>query len=277
MHLSADQRTQEIQIPGWLCDMIYQCLKPEPEHRFTNGVALHTYLLVHRLSANKTSAAPIATSVQEEVATSSTKAASVPLRHTPPTEPVAQPAFAPRRKALLPALALGAIFSAIGFVAFYKSDHGAQTAPAQQVSRVMPAPVPEASAVPQKASTAESRSVVVEATPHRTVATHVRASGIKGTAPASSVLRQIKHPWKPEGTTLDLHSGLGSYRVLSKAHFFNRPDESTERNAFIVHWNNAVLKPIKEENDFLYIVFTNIWGQTSKGWLRKKDLVRVDE
>jgi serine/threonine-protein kinase len=44
-----------------------------------------------------------------------------------------------------------------------------------------------------------------------------------------------------------------------------------------VHWNNAVIKPIEEKNDFIYIVFTNHWGQTSKGWLRKKDLRRIDE
>lgn len=67
---------------------------------------------------------------------------------------------------------------------------------------------------------------------------------------------------------------LGAYKVKSKAYFHNQPDESTRRNAFIVHWNNAVLRPLKEENDFVYIIFTNQEGQTSKGWLRKKDLVK---
>ena len=70
---------------------------------------------------------------------------------------------------------------------------------------------------------------------------------------------------------------LGAYRVRSKAHFHNQPDESTRRNAFIVHWNNAILHPSQEQNDFVYIVFTNHEGQTSKGWLRKKDLIRVEE
>jgi serine/threonine-protein kinase len=63
--------------------------------------------------------------------------------------------------------------------------------------------------------------------------------------------------------------------VISKAFFYTKPDESTKRTAHIVHWNNALLTPIKEENDFFYIVFTNHFGQTSKGWLRKKDVVRV--
>ena len=68
---------------------------------------------------------------------------------------------------------------------------------------------------------------------------------------------------------------LGAYKVRSRAYFHNQPDESTRRNAFIVHWNNAVLHPREEQNDFVYIVFTNHEGQTTRGWLRKKDLIRV--
>lgn len=67
---------------------------------------------------------------------------------------------------------------------------------------------------------------------------------------------------------------LGSYKVRSRAYFHNAPDETTRRNAFIVHWNNAVLHPLKEEGEFIYIVFTNHLGQTSRGWLRKQDLIR---
>jgi eukaryotic-like serine/threonine-protein kinase len=69
-------------------------------------------------------------------------------------------------------------------------------------------------------------------------------------------------------------TGLGAYKVRSTAYFHNAPDERTRRRAFIVHWNNAVLHPLKEENDFVYVVYTNDEGQTTKGWLRKKDLLK---
>jgi eukaryotic-like serine/threonine-protein kinase len=69
-------------------------------------------------------------------------------------------------------------------------------------------------------------------------------------------------------------TGLGAYKVRSIAYFHNAPDERTRRKAFIVHWNNAVLHPLKEENDFVYVVYTNDEGQTTKGWLRKKDLLK---
>jgi len=67
----------------------------------------------------------------------------------------------------------------------------------------------------------------------------------------------------------------GRYKVRNKAFFHNEPSADTRRNAFIVHWNNAVLKPLNEKNGFIYVVFTNHLGQTSKGWLSKADLVEV--
>jgi hypothetical protein len=71
--------------------------------------------------------------------------------------------------------------------------------------------------------------------------------------------------------------GMDFYMVKSKAYFHNEPDASTKRNTFIVHWNKSILIPVKEENDFVYVVFTNGEGQTSRGWLKKKDLIQVYE
>ena len=67
---------------------------------------------------------------------------------------------------------------------------------------------------------------------------------------------------------------LGAYRVKSKAYFHSAPNERTRRKGFITHWNNSVLHPLKEQNDFVYVVYTNDEGQTSKGWLRKRDLIK---
>jgi eukaryotic-like serine/threonine-protein kinase len=61
-----------------------------------------------------------------------------------------------------------------------------------------------------------------------------------------------------------------------QVYFHNKPDERTRRNAFINRWNKAVLKPLDEENGFVYIVYTNKWGQTSKGWMLKKQLTPLN-
>jgi serine/threonine-protein kinase len=65
--------------------------------------------------------------------------------------------------------------------------------------------------------------------------------------------------------------------AVTKAYFHNEPDESTRRAAFINIWNKAILTPTEERNGFVYIVFTNHQGQTSRGWMRKKDLKPVSE
>lgn len=60
------------------------------------------------------------------------------------------------------------------------------------------------------------------------------------------------------------------------AHFHNAPDEHTRRNAFINHWNKAILHPLEEKNGFIYILYKNDEGQVSKGWLDKKDLKQLN-
>jgi serine/threonine-protein kinase len=83
-------------------------------------------------------------------------------------------------------------------------------------------------------------------------------------------------PKTNEDTTTSTEKNLGSYRLaVDKAYFHNSPDESTRRNAFIVHWNNVVLNALDERDGFVYIVFTNHLGQTSRGWIRKADLKQV--
>jgi len=71
---------------------------------------------------------------------------------------------------------------------------------------------------------------------------------------------------------------IGQYKILDKAYFHDKPDKSTRRNAFLLHWNNsyATLKALEEKNGFIYVVFRNHQNQTSKGWLLKKDLKPVE-
>jgi serine/threonine-protein kinase len=79
----------------------------------------------------------------------------------------------------------------------------------------------------------------------------------------------------PDTVTENEDTGKSRYTVKSKAFFHDQPDEATRREAFIVSWNNARLTPLEEKNGFIYVVFTNHLGQTSKGWLRLQDLVAV--
>ena len=62
------------------------------------------------------------------------------------------------------------------------------------------------------------------------------------------------------------------YAVITRAYFYSQPNESTRRRVYMNHSNHVVLNPIDEKNGFIYIVYTNRRGQTTKGWLNKKDL-----
>jgi serine/threonine-protein kinase len=74
-------------------------------------------------------------------------------------------------------------------------------------------------------------------------------------------------------------AGKTAYKIINKAYFHNAPDERTKRNAFVVHWNNSytTINPLYEKNGFVYVVFHNHLNQTSKGWLRKKDLKPIEQ
>ncbi|HVK97403.1 MAG TPA: protein kinase [Flavisolibacter sp.] len=69
---------------------------------------------------------------------------------------------------------------------------------------------------------------------------------------------------------------IGQYRVLAaKAFFHTNPDESTRREAYI--FAGDPITALEEQNDFIYTEFRNSRNQLTKGWLRKKDLVTVEE
>jgi serine/threonine-protein kinase len=69
---------------------------------------------------------------------------------------------------------------------------------------------------------------------------------------------------------------VGKYKARSVAYFHDEPDETTRRRAFINQWNKA-FNAINEKDGFIYVIFTNDEGQVSKGWLRKRDLIPVND
>ena len=70
---------------------------------------------------------------------------------------------------------------------------------------------------------------------------------------------------------------IGQYKVQSpRAYFHNEPDQAARRGAYLIP-SNDVIAALDEQNGFIYTEFTNNKGQTSKGWIRKSDLIMLDE
>ncbi len=62
------------------------------------------------------------------------------------------------------------------------------------------------------------------------------------------------------------------YTVISRAYFYRSPEENTRKNIYLNNWINTTLIPTDEKNGFVYVVYTNKKGETTSGWLNKKDL-----
>ena len=136
-----------------------------------------------------------------------------------------------------------------------KADQPAaeQTTPAKVRDRTTSAPrsVPERTPQPQVSprNTSPTDAAPVDAAP-------VDADPVAGATPGANAKR---------------------YTLASKyAYFHNEPDQSTRRAANINIWNNARLTPLAERNGFVYVVYVNEQGQTSRGWLLKENLKPID-
>jgi len=51
---TGEQRLQEMQVPGWLVNVVYKCLEKIPANRFSNGIALQDTIIQNSISAGNT-------------------------------------------------------------------------------------------------------------------------------------------------------------------------------------------------------------------------------
>ncbi len=66
---------------------------------------------------------------------------------------------------------------------------------------------------------------------------------------------------------------IGTYKVTSKANFYNNADENTLRSSFISAGNKTV-NALEDKNGFIYVEYVNDNGMINRGWLSKKDLTK---
>jgi serine/threonine-protein kinase len=71
---------------------------------------------------------------------------------------------------------------------------------------------------------------------------------------------------------------IGQFKVAAeRAYFHNEPNESTRRSSAYLIPSEEIIEALDEKNGFLYVEFTNSKGQMSKGWVRREDLMTLDE
>ena len=83
-----------------------------------------------------------------------------------------------------------------------------------------------------------------------------------------------------DGTIQNIPAGSENvskdYTVITKAYFYSEPDIRKPKSLYLEPRQNLVLEPTKDQNGFVYVIYINKKGQTTRGWLNKKDLQPVE-
>lgn len=181
-----------------------------------------------------------------------------------------------RTKAFSYALILAAaLLAGFGGYYFYLQHQPQNPVIAKRNTAIIPAPVETEATAPADPVTVGNETET-DLQPVEATGTKNQEANAEEIQDKSAAKQPVSADESPASTGNSATSDAEQYKVISKAYFHDEPDESTRRKAFIIHWNNAVLTPQQEKNGFVYVVFTNHLGQISKGWLRKKDLQKLN-
>jgi eukaryotic-like serine/threonine-protein kinase len=307
-----EKKALEMQVPEWLVKLIYTCLEKSPEARFRNGVALQEFISHHRIytpevagivkSGDEKWQSVVAEKdfeLQDLKAIISRQDKELQMMRQKAVSRGEAPVNAERNmvskaafNALLIVLFLVGGLAIYGFF-FNTSVVGAANADdnswtisdslSVQNEQSNLAILENRRAAKEKKKKEEKKQQQANdsATAQKVTSTQEQNNGKpvqKDSMASEAANADVEEEPAEEDNTENDNTAKNKdirYKVRNKAYFHNEPDESTRRDAFIVHWNNAVLKPLEEKNGFIYIVFTNHLGQVSKGWLSKSDLIQV--
>lgn len=310
-----DKRARESDIPEWLITAIYKCLKKKPENRFANGAELHEYIInnsIQQSTQKQTEYAGVVKDdsqkilkdqkqLQQQVSQYKQQidnkqkeidelkvfinSRGNEIKYLP--SKIKETAFIPARKGvsktafsilLLLTMALGA-FSAYNLFKNKNSTDTKQLSKSETkfLDTVVTANEPAEKKVEEKKENpALKKQVQKELVDKTNNATEKDNQQVKESETSNNDVPKDTQQVKQQ-TQEAQPKATHQYMVTSKAYFYNSPDESARRNAFVVPSNNAIINALDEQNDFVYVVFTNQLGQSSKGWLRKIDLQPLNE
>ena len=281
-----DRRMHEMQVPQWLLDMIRKCLEKDPLKRFANGTEVYEFILRHSTATADSSDLTVLLQqenkkLREENSQLKSRLAAAP---PPPSMPLsgnsaqagapvytAPPAASTRssRSLVLPI----ALVSVIGLVILFfvlKANRSNDTGTDVADSSTAVEQTTEAIPRPKKENDPTHRDTVVIRSESPPPVTAEQADQQSSDQAASN-----EQDAQQATETVPLKVGT-RYRVSSpRAYFHNQPDRDTRRDAYLTP-SDEVMTAVDEDGDFVYIVFTNDQGQTSKGWVLKRDLKPAD-
>lgn len=308
---SDEQKALEMQVPEWLVSLIYKCLEKKPEDRFTNGLELHNYISHHRIytaevaglvkkedhkwegvvAAKDDELEELRAIVARQERQIEDLQESVPMAGAGDfnygrKKRVSRSVFNAMLVALvlLGGLAVYGLFFNKAVVGGTRADRTLPGADSSVISNnadnsqisenISSAKDVQRYAEQRKQQIVDSISKKVAQKKEQQTA-RLNQDSVRQEAEKASAEEKKAEEENSDNGDEEESKTVVRYKVRNKAYFHDEPDADTRRNAFVIHWNNAVLRPQDDKNGFIYVVFTNHLGQTSKGWLSKDDLIQV--
>jgi serine/threonine-protein kinase len=312
--LSDEKKAHQMHVPQWLVTMVYKCLEKKPEHRFKNGIELNEYIILNSTLTSKKVEANVEQpgwskgekeillsekellhqqllqyqhlagvrekEIEELKALVKHKNNEVQLliqgsgpyakSNTGTQRGVSKTAFI-----TLLVLTIG-LATFAGYTLYNNKEAG--TKQTSSVQNKKDSLLDKDTSVKQTEMPVKKKNEQADIPQERKTQPPIFKTDEPVDAADTSIEQTEISPTQDDlEETADASKEYGKYKVTSIAYFHDEPDENTRRNAFIIHWNNAVLTALNELNGFVYVSFTNHLGQTSKGWLLKSDLKRIEE
>jgi serine/threonine-protein kinase len=298
-----------MQVPEWILTVINKCLQKKVGDRYANGMELHDFISHHRihtaevlglvknedtkwrnlLAKKETQLQAQAEELEElkaivlkqdselqKVKAGGFSSAPIPAAYNK-NKTVSRSTFT---AAVIIAVLAGCL--AVYSLFFNKAVVGAAQTDSQVLASDSTPPIQSQSEISRSENNSTAKKLSSKERKKKVADSLSAIKKITAAAEQKSVNAEVQDVLvKEEKQPVDDNSGEeddpgGSrYKVRNKAYFHDEPDESTRRAAFIIHWNNATLKPLDEKNGFIYVIYTNHEGQTSKGWLSKSELLQV--
>ena len=285
-----DRKEHEMAVPHWLLDMIQKCLSKKPEDRFGNGMALYEHVLRHSTAAavpgasvdsrivqlrdeNKKLADEVR-SLRGQLQQAAKVAAAAPVAAQAGPQ---QPYYAerpPEKNRLLLPIIFGLIaVAAIGY-ALWERNRSADTEMGVSISDTSAADELDPGALSRQEEEEADRGpdTVVVREPLPTMidtATQSPQSAAGADDPPINAEEPKADPKPPT------RSNNRYLVVAGRAYFHNEPNAGSRRDAYLTP-SDEVMTAIEERGDYVYVVFTNRDGVTSRGWVLKNDLSPIE-
>ena len=302
-----EKKQSELLVPEWLLAIIAKCLEKKPENRFKDGIALHEAIISNSSSAVKNVAdnsqsiavlqsevdrlntlllqykdaavvAPGLAAIQDQ-----NRSATMYDRETDASAvSISKPLFV---TLLILLLGLG------GFAAYSLLNKKSAAADEITSTTLDSAEISDTRGMSEE----EKDELVIRNRTAKAIARRDSLKMVDSIKNSNATPVETEIPSEEVNTDSEVDTSgerpLGSNKVdpsknkeakkytlgVQKAYFYSQPDEGTQRESFLVHWNNAELTALDEKNGFIYVVFFNTGGQVTKGWLRKRDLKRIGD